>query len=248
MVAEGVLGAVRPDALRRCDPRQARRALYAARGRRRALKKAGALAGRNHGGHTMIVEIGHFALILALRRGARPGTVVPVLGRPHRRRRPDGRRPQRRADPASAGGDRLRRARQRPSGLGLLRPQRRGEFAQRGADDLQDLRRLGKPRRLDAAVGPDPGDLRGACGPVRPRASEPPSRRRARRSGLDQRRFPRLHSLDLEPAFERLSPAPFEGRDLNPILQDPGLGDPSAAALSWLCRLPRSSIPSPLRR
>ena len=23
--------------------------------------------------------------------------------------------------------------------------------------------------------------------------------------------------------FERLSPAPFEGRDLNPILQDPGL-------------------------
>ena len=36
--------------------------------------------------------------------------------------------------------------------------------------------------------------------------------------------------------FERLSPAPFEGRDLNPILQDRPR-DPSPAALSRLCRL-----------
>ncbi len=37
--------------------------------------------------------------------------------------------------------------------------------------------------------------------------------------------------------FLRLAPAPFEGRDLNPILQDPGPRDSSAAALSWLCWL-----------
>ena len=37
--------------------------------------------------------------------------------------------------------------------------------------------------------------------------------------------------------FERLLPAAAEGRDLNPLLQDPGHGDPSADALHGLRRL-----------
>ena len=36
--------------------------------------------------------------------------------------------------------------------------------------------------------------------------------------------------------FLRLDPAPFEGAGLNPLLQDPGLGDASAHALCGLCR------------
>ncbi len=40
--------------------------------------------------------------------------------------------------------------------------------------------------------------------------------------GHCQRRLSRLPDLHLNP-FLRLNPAPLEGRDLNPLLQDPGL-------------------------
>src|SRR5205807_1031713 len=52
---------------RQLRPRQARRELHAARGRRRA-EEIGALAGgrRRRGNQAMIIELGHYALVLAL--------------------------------------------------------------------------------------------------------------------------------------------------------------------------------------
>ena len=41
--------------------------------------------------------------------------------------------------------------------------------------------------------------------------------------GLDHGRLPALHPVHLEPVRARSIPAPAEGRDLNPLLQDPGL-------------------------
>ena len=133
-------------------------------------------------------------------------------------------------------GDRLRRAGQRASDLGFLGAQRRREFAQRHAGDLQDLRRVGEPRGLDAAVGPDPRDVRRARRPVRPRAAARSARRRARRSGPDQRCLPRLHSPDLEPVRAPVARA-VRGTRPQSDPAGPGPRDPSAAALSRLCRL-----------
>ena len=118
----------------------------------------------------MIVEIGHFALILALALALVQAIVAA------------------RAAPGAAIA--------RLMGVGLERGARRSSrcialsFAalawahltsdfsvlnvaenshSADAGDLQVLRRLGEPRRLDAAVGSDSGDLRRAGGGVRPR-------------------------------------------------------------------------------
>ena len=183
----------------------------------------------------MIVEIGHFALVLAL-CAAIAQTVVPSWGARLARSGADGRRAERRADPACAGGGRLRRARRRPSDLGLFRPQCGREFAQRSADDLQDLRRMGKSRRLDAAVGPDSRDFRGAGVVVRTIPAARAPRERARRAGPHRRRFPALHPLDVEPVR-----APRSGavRGTRPQSDPPGPRPrgPPADALSRLCRL-----------
>jgi len=56
--------------------------------------------------------------------------------------------------------------------------------------------------------------------------------------------IPSVHPVfiaDLK-SVERLFPAPLEGRDLNPLLQDPGLADTSADALIWAM----SAFPWPL--
>ncbi len=132
--------------------------------------------------------------------------------------------------------DRLRRAGQRPSRLRLLRPQRRREFAQRGAGDLQVLRRLGKPRRLDAAVGADPGDLRRAGRGVRPIVAAHAQGQRARRAGPDQRRLPAVHPSDLEPVRAPVA-RPVRGARPQPDPSGPGPRDPSADPLPRLCRL-----------
>ena len=54
---------------------------------------------------------------------------------------------------------------------------------------------------------------------------------------LDRLRVLSLHSRDLESVCSIWPRVPAEGRDLNPILQDPETRHPSAAALSRLCWL-----------
>ena len=49
------------------------------------------------------------------------------------------------------------------------------------------------------------------------------ARQCAGRAGLDRRGLPAVHPGDLQPLRPARSPAPFEGRDLNPVLQDIGL-------------------------
>ena len=183
----------------------------------------------------MIVEIGHFALVLAL-SAALAQTVVPLWGA----RVGDnelmevGRSAA--LHPVRAHRHRFCSARQRASDFGFFRSQRRREFAQRDAGSLQDRRRMGEPRGLDAAVGPHSGGVRRDRRPVRPAAATHAARGRARRSRPHQRRVPRLHSLDLEPVR-----APVAGalRRTGPQSHSPGSGprDPSAAAVSRLCRL-----------
>ena len=58
--------------------------------------------------------------------------------------------------------------------------------------------------------------------PLRRRAAATPARRRAGGAGPHRRRVPRLHPVDLEPVRAAIAGA-FRGRDLNPVLQDPGL-------------------------
>ena len=69
----------------------------------------------------------------------------------------------------------------------------------------------------------------------------PPARRdgraRARRDGARQRRLPAVHAAHVESVRARCFRPPADGRDLNPLLQDPGHGDPSADALHGLRRL-----------
>ena len=100
----------------------------------------------------MIVEIGHFALILALAL-ALVQTIAPLVGAWRGDRALMGV-----ASSAAIGQFALivvlvRRAGVGASGVRFLGAQRRREFAQRRAGDLQVLRHLGQSRRLDAAVG-----------------------------------------------------------------------------------------------
>ena len=172
----------------------------------------------------MIVETGHYALVLALAL-ALVQSVLPIWGTRRRRRR----RWSATAVPAAL---RAVRARSPTPSRRWSTPMSSSDFSLVNvvenspfdeAADLQDRRRLGEPRGLDAALGADPGAVRrrwwrrsGAacrtnCGPTRwpcrpgsPRPSccsscSPPIRSRAR------------------------CPAPIEGQDLNPLLQDPGL-------------------------
>jgi hypothetical protein len=117
----------------------------------------------------------------------------------------------------------------------FLGPERGGELALAQADALQDHRRLGQSRRLDAAVGAHPGDFRRRwrfSAAICRHASRPMCWRFKPGSPSPFLLFILLTSNP----FNRLDPAPLEGNDLNPILQDIGIGDPSAAALSRLCR------------
>ena len=55
--------------------------------------------------------------------------------------------------------------------------------------------------------------------------------------GLVARRLPALHAVHLEPVRARCSRRAADGRDLNPLLQDPGMVVPPADALHGLRRL-----------
>ena len=105
----------------------------------------------------------------------------------------------------------------------LLGPQRVRELAFGDAADLQDHQRVGKPRRLDAAVGPDPRRcsarwwrLFGGNLPATLKANV-----LAVQAWIAAAFY--LFILVTSNPFLRLAQAPLEGRDLNPILQDIGL-------------------------
>ena len=170
----------------------------------------------------MIAEAGHYALVLALAL-ALVQSIVPMIG-------------ARLGEPALMGvagstarrAVRLRavcvrRADARLRRVGFLRRQRVREFAFGEAAALQDHRRVGKPRRLDAAVGADPGAVQRAGGGVRRRTC------RCRCASLVlavqgwiASAFYLFILLTSNP-FLRIADPPIEGRDLNPVLQDIGL-------------------------
>ena len=100
------------------------------------------------------------------------------------------------------------------------RPARGHQLAQRHPADVQDHRR-GAATRLAAAVG----DVAVAVDGRGDGVLAPPARRlprpRAGRARSGRRRLHLLHLVTSNP-FDRLLPAVAEGRDLNPLLQDPG--------------------------
>ena len=132
-----------------------------------ALKKQGHWKEGDDGSNEMIAET------RPLRAGAGAGAGADPVGRADRRRaqrddRADGRRRRRRRWRSSRfvarrlrGADRVLRH------VRFLGRQRVREFAFGDAADLQDHQRLGQPRRLDAAVGADPGAVRRAGRGVR---------------------------------------------------------------------------------
>ena len=189
-----------------------------------ALKKAGRWqegeGGKTHRQVGMIPELGHYALVLALALGLIQ-SVAPIIGARSGDLRID---PSRKLHGADAihfrrsfifGADHLLRH------LGFLGCNRFRELALADAADLQDHQRLGKPRGLDAPVGPNSFAVRctGCC--VRHNLPHVAGAC-AGRAIVDRCAF-YLFILFTSNPFLRLAPAPFEGRDLNPILQDPGL-------------------------
>ena len=171
----------------------------------------------------MIPELGHFALILALAVALVQGT-LPLVG-------------------AARGDARLMalgstaaltqallvivafaRADAGLRHVRLLGRQRRRQLAFGQAAALQDRRRLGEPRGLDAAVGADPRAVRRRGRAVR--RATCPTRLRARVLAVQALigvGLPRLHAVHLESRSSASSPAPLDGNGLNPLLQDPGL-------------------------
>ena len=127
----------------------------------------------------MIVELGHYALVLALALSLVAGA-VPVWGARDPRRGADGRRAAR---PRFAMFGFVALAFAALTACLCAAPTSRSlnvvaELAFGQAADLQDHRRLGQPRRLDAALGADPrrcsarwSRCRGATCPLRLRAN-----------------------------------------------------------------------------
>ena len=186
-----------------------------------ALKKQGRWQEGNDGGHTMIVEIGHFALVLAL-AAALIQTIVPFWGA-------------------------------RVGDVGLMRVGRNAALIQLAliaiafaalvnAHLTSDFSVLNVAENSNVAMpaiykisgvwGNHEGSMLlwvlilaifGALVALFGRAL--PAKLRADAlavQGLISLAFLAFILLTSNP-FERLAPAPFEGRDLNPILQDPGL-------------------------
>ena len=121
-------------------------------------EETGALAGNRRGdGEAMIVEAGHFALALALAL-ALAQTAIPFWGARRGDRALMGSASAPRSDSSSSSRSPSRRSPPRilRSDFSVLNVAENSHSAD--ADDLQVLRHLGQPRRLDAAVVADPGD------------------------------------------------------------------------------------------
>ena len=91
------------------------------------------------------------------------------------------------------------------------------------AADLQDLRRVGEPRGLDAAVGADPRRLRRRRRAVRRATCRPRCAPTCSRCRLGIAVAFLLFIVFASNPFLRIPPQPVDGSGLNPILQDPAL-------------------------
>ena len=169
----------------------------------------------------MIIELGHFALVLAL-AVALVQMALPAWGARIGDARLMARRRARRARPAHPHRLRLPGPHARLRHVRLLGRERVGQLALAEAADLQDLRRVGQPRGLDAAVGADPC----RCSAPRWRCSAATCRATLRANVLAVQAGIAvaflLFIVFTSNPFVRLPPQP-EGRGLNPILQDPAL-------------------------
>ena len=183
----------------------------------------------------MIVETGHYALVLALAL-ALVNSVLPLWGSLSAGSASDGRRAAGRGHGLWPRGLCLFRLDLCPCRLRFLARQCRRKFSFREAVDLQDHRRLGQSRRLDAFVG---------AGAVAVRARRSPCFRDRMPDDLRANVLAvqswigaafLLFILLTSNPFARLAEAPAEGNDLNPLLQDPGLAIHPPLALSRLCR------------
>ncbi len=199
------------------------------------LPPADAFADDDRCGRFMIPELGHFALILALAVALVQGT-LPLVGAVARRCAADGARPHRRAHPGLPRHPGLRGAHASLRHVRLLRRQRRRQLAFGQAADLQDQRRVGQPRGLDAAVGADPVAVRRRGRDLRRQPARHPAQPRARHPGADRRRLPGLPALHLEPLRAPVARAARRQRP-QPAAAGSRPRLPSAAALSRLCRL-----------
>ena len=170
----------------------------------------------------MIAELGHFALILALALALAQST-IPFAG-------------ALRGDPrlmAVAGpaavtqfllvGIAFALLINAYVALRLLGAQRRRELALGEAAPLQGHRRLGEPRGLDAPLGADPRAVRRAGRGLRRQPAGPAEGAGAVGAGAGSPPPSSLFILFTSNPFLRLVPAPIEGNDLNPVLQDIGL-------------------------
>ena len=183
----------------------------------------------------MIPELGHYALMLALGLALIQG-IMPIVGTRTQRSGAD---EHRRA--GGAGAIRLRRhrvfgARRMLRRLRFLGAQCLREFQFGDAADLPAHQHLGQSRRLDDAVGVDPGVLRRAGRAVRHQSAGDAQGQCARRAGLDRGRLSSVHSDHVEsvPAHRRCA---VRGPRSQSDPARPGPRVPSADALPRLCRL-----------
>ena len=115
--------------------------------------------------------------------------------------------------------------------------QRLRELALGQAADLQDHRRLGEPRGLDAAVGADPGAVRRAGGAVRPQPAADAEGPRAGGAGAGSAPAFLLFILFTSNPFAPRRSGAARGQRPQPDPAGHRPRHPSAAALPRLCRL-----------
>jgi hypothetical protein len=131
-----------------------------------------------------VAELGHFSLVLALSLTLIQST-VPLIGLHWG----DGRLVEVARTSANGGvrlhRHRLRGAHGRLRALRFFGGERLGEQPLGQAAALQGHRRLGQPRRLDAALGADPGTVQRNAGAFRHTAGRA-ARAGARRPGVDR--------------------------------------------------------------
>ena len=173
----------------------------------------------------MIPELGQFALILALLVGARAGHAA-ARRRAAPRRRADGARAAGRARAVRARRDRVRLPRVVASST--------NDFSVAERRDATRTRSCRSHYRIAATWGAHEGSLllwvlMLAGWTLRGRRCEPRNlpdddgRARARRDGPGQRRLPALPAVHVAIRSSACCPPAADGRDLNPLLQDPGM-------------------------
>ena len=183
----------------------------------------------------VIVEIGHFALVLALARRHLPDGRAG-LGRARARCAADGRGGPGGALPVRPARRRLPRADARLRDVGLLRRQRCHQLAFDEAAALSHLGRVGEPRRLDGAVGADPRAVRCRGRRFRAQPAADAEGQRAQRAGVDRGGVPALHPAHVQPVPAHRSAARRRQRPQSDPA-GPGARLPSAVSLHGLCRL-----------